>query len=343
MRKNLKAHIILVNKSKQFNYLMHNQMKKLIIGLIAVLLILASSYYYFKGTPKYSLWQAKKAIQDHDSISFNKYVDVDRIVNSLTDEGSKSIESEINASADSLGELGKGLVKAFLPAMKDGLKNSINKSIEEISDGKQNAFAEAKIKEIKQEGKSANVILLNSKNEEIRLSMIKTPEGYWKVVGVNFDDFKKTNPEATDAKKIADDEKKKKAEEENQKYEKLRGIISVEATEKTFIPSDYMKGTYDDYILMKFNFVNHSDKNIKGFQGKLRFLDMFGNEISSNPLKYELGINSGETKEYVAKKTYNQFSDEDKQLRNSELGSMKYEWLPSTVIYEDGTKEVVVD
>lgn len=317
-------------------------MKKLILIPIAVIVILGASYYYFEGTPRYSLWQTKKAIQDHDSISFNKYVDVDRIVNSLTDEGSKSIESEMNSSSDSLGELGRGMIKAFLPMFKDSLKNSINKSIEEISNGNKNAFAEAKIKEIKQEGKSANIVLLNSKNEEIRLSMIQTPERYWKVVGVNFDDFKKSNPEATDTKKIAEDEKKKKAEEENQKYEKLRSIISVETKEKTFISSDYMKGTYDDYIQIKFNFTNHSDKNIKGFQGKMIFLDMFGNEISSNPLKYELGINSGETKEYLANKRFNQFLEEDKQLKNTDLINMKYEWLPSTIIYEDGTKDEVV-
>lgn len=265
-------------------------------------------------------------------------------MDNLTDEGSKSIETEMNSSADSLGELGKGMITAFLPMLKDGLKNSINKSIEEISDGKQNAFAEAKIKEIKQEGKSANITLLNTKNEEIRLSMVQTPERYWKVVGVNFDDFKKVNPDATNTKKIAEDEKNKKAEEEKQKYEKLRSIISVEATEKTFVPSDFMKGTYDDYILIKFNFTNHSDMTIKGFQGKVRFLDMFGNEITSNPLKYELGINSGETKEYVGKKDYNQFMDEDKQLKDSELSNIKIEWLPSTIIYEDGTKdEVAVD
>jgi|GEM_PF-1251914 len=316
-------------------------MKKIILGVVVALIILGSSYYYFKGTPRYSLYQTKKAIQDHDSITFNKYVDVDRIVDNLTDEGSKSIETEMNSSADSLGELGKGMVKAFLPMLKGGLKNSINKSIEEISDGKQNAFAEAKIKEIKQEGKSANITLLNTKNEEIRLSMVQTPERYWKVVNVNFDDFKKVNPEATDTKKIADDEKKKKAEEENQKYEKLRNIISIEIMDKSFVPSSYMKGTYDDYITLKFNFTNKSDKNIKGFQGNVKFLDMFENEISSNPLKYEDGVKSGETKEYVASKRYNQFMEEDKQLKSADLSNMKFEWLPSTIIFEDGTKEAI--
>lgn len=54
-------------------------MKKIILGVVVVLIIFGSSYYYFKGTPRYSLYQTKKAIQDHDSITFNKYVDVDRI------------------------------------------------------------------------------------------------------------------------------------------------------------------------------------------------------------------------------------------------------------------------
>lgn len=322
--------------------------KKIIIGAIALVLVLGGAYYYFTGTPRYSLWQAKKAIQDHDSTTFNKYVDVDRIVTSLTDEGFKSVENEMNSSANSLGALGKGLVTAFLPALKVGLKESINKSIEEISDGKQNAFAEAKVKEVKQEGKSANVILLNSKNEEIRLSMIQTPERYWRVVGVNFDDFKKVNPEATDTKKIAEDEKikkdeekKQKEEEEKQKYEKLKSVISVEPTEKKFIPSDWAKRIYDDYIVIKFNFTNHSDKTVKGVQGKMKFLDMFGNEISTNTLKYELPIKPGETKEYLASKSYNQFMDEDKKLKDADLGNIQYEWLPSMIIYEDGTKEEV--
>ena len=68
---------------------------------------------------------------------------------------------------------------------------------------------------------------------------------------------------------------------------------------------------------------------------------MFGNEISSSPLKYEEGIASGESREYVAQKKYNQFLEEDKQLRNADLSNAKYEWLPSTIIYEDGTKDEV--
>jgi len=317
-------------------------MKKIILILVAIVLILGSFYYYFKGTPRYSLYQAKKAIQKHDSFSFNKYVDVDRVVNGLTDEGFKSVEGEMNSSADALGELGKDLAKAFLPALKDGLKNSINKSIEEISDGEQNAFVEMKIKELKREGKSANVTLLNAKNEEIRLNMVQTPERYWKVVGVNFDDFKKVNPEATDAKKIAEDEKKKKEEEENKKYEKLRSVISIEILEKKFIPSDIMNGRYEDYIAFKFKFTNNSDKNTKGFQGKLKFLDMFGDEIASSSLKYEEAVNRGETKEYIAQKSYNQFMEEDEKLKNVELSNVKYEWFPSTILYEDGTKDEII-
>lgn len=60
-------------------------------------------------------------------------------------------------------------------------------------------MAAMKIKDVLKEGKSANVTLKNSDNEELRLQMIKVPEGYWKIVSVNLDDFKKISPDALKA------------------------------------------------------------------------------------------------------------------------------------------------
>lgn len=170
-------------------------MKKVSISFLAIIIIAGASYYYFIGTPRYSLYQAKKSIQNHDSISFNKYVDVDRVVDGMINEVSKSTENEMDSSTNSWNELGKGLVNAMLPSLKDGLKNKINQSVEEISADKQNALLDAKIEEIVQEGKSANVMLINAKDEKIHLRMIQSPERYWKVVGIEFDDFKKISPE----------------------------------------------------------------------------------------------------------------------------------------------------
>lgn len=166
-------------------------MKKIIITLLsAIALAIGGGYYYFTGTPTYSLYQLKKAIGSHDSTAFNQYVDIDRVIGDLLTEATKEMNSELEDNPFA------GLAKTFLLSMKDELKSKVNKSIEKISSGKEGGFSEVSIKDIKREGKSANVVLINSKNEEIRLSMVKVSDGYWKIVSVNLEDFKKLNPDA---------------------------------------------------------------------------------------------------------------------------------------------------
>lgn len=171
--------------------------KKIIIGAIVLVMVLGGAYYYVRGTPRYSLYQTRKAVLNHDSISFNKYVDVDRIASGLLDKASQSLDDEMGKQDNPFGGLGEGIFQAMMPALKEQLKSHINESIEEISDGNQNSVAGGKvsIKEIKQEGKSANVTILNDKNEEIHLNMVQTPDRYWRIVGINLDDFKKISPD----------------------------------------------------------------------------------------------------------------------------------------------------
>lgn len=170
--------------------------KKIIIGVIILVLIIGGAFYYIKGTPKYSLYQIKKSVQNHDSITFNKYVDVDRITSGLMDTAVQSFDEEMKKEDNPFGELGNGILQAMMPALKDELKSNINKSIEEISEGKDNKYVKTKVKEVIKEGKSAKITLENSDNEIIRLDMIQTPKRYWQVVGINFDDFKKISPDA---------------------------------------------------------------------------------------------------------------------------------------------------
>lgn len=312
--------------------------KKVIGGVLLAVLVASGSYYYFMGTPRYSLYHTRKAIRNHDSATFNKYVDVERVATGILEESTKGMEEE----ASEENGFAQGLMNAFMPALKETLKESVNKSIEEISEGEENKLADAKIKEIKREGKSTKATIVNQENEELRISMVKTPERYWRVVGIDVEDFKKISPDSTNIEKVKENEKKQKEEEEKQKYEKLRGIVSLELKEKSFIPSDFMKGTYEDLIVLGLNFTNHSDRNIKGIQGQIRLLDIFGNEIMSPRLRYDQGVNAGETKEYNISTSYNQFIQEHKKIKDTALGDLKYEWFPTTILYEDGSKEEVV-
>ncbi|NTW15333.1 MAG: DUF2939 domain-containing protein [Candidatus Moranbacteria bacterium] len=329
--------------------------KPTVLGIVAVVLVILglSVAYYFVGTPTYSLYRLGKAIKNHDSETFNRYVDVDRVVDSLFVTASEDIDKEADSvSSDSdlgmFSELGKNIAMMFASSMKTAIKESINRSIEEISSGDDTKIANFDIREVRREGKAAKAVLANDQGETIEINMVQSNERYWRIVGVNFDDFKKINPDAVDAKKVAEEQEQRAAEQakaeaeaERKKFDVLRAVISLDVTEKTFIPSDIYRGTYQDFIGMSLKITNHSDKAVRGFQGKLKFMDMFDNEISTNPIKYEQAIKADESVNYSVTKDYNQFIDEDNQLKNTELSSLKYEWMPDTIIYEDGTKERV--
>jgi hypothetical protein len=59
------------------------------IGAVLSTLVLASvaavGYWVFTGTPTYSLWQTKRAMERHDLGTFRKYVDVRGVSRALVD------------------------------------------------------------------------------------------------------------------------------------------------------------------------------------------------------------------------------------------------------------------
>ncbi|MBT8406279.1 MAG: DUF2939 domain-containing protein, partial [Deltaproteobacteria bacterium] len=57
--------------------------KFLTITVALLVVVLAGGFYYFTGTPRYSLYKLGRAVKNHDSAEFHKYVDVDRIVDHL--------------------------------------------------------------------------------------------------------------------------------------------------------------------------------------------------------------------------------------------------------------------
>ena len=57
--------------------------------LLLLVVALAGGYLYYQnfvGSPKYSLLQAHKAMENHDMEAFEKYVDVPSVTGSLIDQ-----------------------------------------------------------------------------------------------------------------------------------------------------------------------------------------------------------------------------------------------------------------
>jgi len=218
------------------------------IGIIVLFGVIGGGYYWISGTPQYSLYQIGRAVENRDSETFYKYVDIDSVVNSFTDWAWKEMEEMMAEEKPedewaSWGyELGKGFAELMMPAMKErikeGLRSEITKTIEGTEEGMQEAFKKISYKDIKIErsGKIANVEILNFLESDIslKLKMRQATERYWKVVEIN--------PEMLESMGIEEKEeiKEEKTKEEIQKEALLKYLSGVSsATENIVKASRY--------------------------------------------------------------------------------------------------------
>ncbi|MEW6615011.1 MAG: DUF2939 domain-containing protein [Thermodesulfobacteriota bacterium] len=161
-------------------------MKKISIigGFLIVVAIVG--FLYVKGTPQYSLYQFRNAVENHDADTAIKYFDVDSIVDNLMTDFMKEEEAKKPKNGwEAMGQnFARGLMVLMLPRMKEAMKGQLKTAITTPSDDK---TAVKDIKkgsisdfEIKTEGKMA--IVSRKDDPKVKFKMVKTPEGYWKIV-----------------------------------------------------------------------------------------------------------------------------------------------------------------
>jgi len=206
-------------------------MKKIIIVIISFLIfigLICGLFYYISGTPKYSINKFIKAIENRDSINFNKYADTERIFRNFIED----------ASQESI--LGESLIQNT----KEKIQNDINKSIENPSDELQAKAKNIKIKEIKKNGKTAKVILKNDNNDSLEMDLIQTSDRYWKIVKININDYASIFQKTTITLAVTDseiniDEFKKKilGKNEEQLKEILRKYPQIKKINIEYYPS----------------------------------------------------------------------------------------------------------
>jgi len=117
----------------------------------------------------------------------------------------------------------------------------------------------------------------------------------------------------------------------------LRKTISFSVYEKTFQASDIMSGRYSDYVVIKCAYENKSQKDVRAFTGSVRFTNLFGKLIFESGLTISDPVAAGEKGNWTGTIEYNQFVDEHKSLRNTKLEDMKVVWLPSQILFADGS------
>ena len=120
-------------------------------------------------------------------------------------------------------------------------------------------------------------------------------------------------------------------------HAQLRGDILLTVGSKDFMAADYQSGRLEDAINFTCAYQNNSKKNIRAFTGTIRFNDLFGKKIEDVHMTITDPVKAGDTGYWSGSTHFNQFIDENVQLKNTSLSDMKVEWMPSSIIYSDGS------
>ncbi len=155
----------------------------LLIVLSILVLLAGGTFLFMKGTPRYSLYQFRQAILNRDGETALKYLDIDSIVDNMMKEVLAKEEPAPRTEWEAAGRnLGKVMVMAMAPAMKETLKSTMKTSLTSADKSNLDNLKKGSIwdLDIKTDGNTA--IVTPKGDPSVNFRMAKTGEGYWKIV-----------------------------------------------------------------------------------------------------------------------------------------------------------------
>ena len=168
--------------------------KILLIGLACAVAIMAlvSGYLYARQTPRYSLYQLKKALLARDMEAINFYADLDGIADKMVERifakatGGNDRQEESGGRGNRL----KDMLREYLPSVKRDFKEQSKKQLlSYLDDEKWRQALESTsvwMLTIEEEGNSARVLI----DKKPRFFVTRVAEGHWRITEIVFNDKK---------------------------------------------------------------------------------------------------------------------------------------------------------
>jgi hypothetical protein len=154
-------------------------------GVVFVIVVLGA-YAYIRTTPRYSLYQLKSALENHDPERALLFIDIDSIVDNLLRDALLKQDPAPKNEWEKMGQnFGKSLALMMAPAMKETLKSRFKSaiaSVDEKNDLQKIKSAGLWDGEITVSGGSATVTFKD--DATIKFRMIKSQNGYWKITEI---------------------------------------------------------------------------------------------------------------------------------------------------------------
>lgn len=174
-------------------------MKKVIAvisaGLVLCLLTGGLLYINWKRSPVYSIKQAGKAWYSHDKALFEKYVDLDALLDNVIDRYmDDAIKENAEETDPDMQVFAMGIAGFLKPMVVSMAKEMVVASIEPANEAEAQAETEKdinlkRVKTLSKEGDRASVEIIVSDpetGEEIRLVLgLSKAEGFWKIDDVS--------------------------------------------------------------------------------------------------------------------------------------------------------------
>lgn len=109
-----------------------------IIGTLVTILIVAIGFYYFVGTPQYSMWQLKQATIHQDTDKAMRFINIDKLIDNVWPKFTSAMMTEATKQEDPFGMLGTmlglGLIENMKPMLKEQIISGIKGTITGESD-----------------------------------------------------------------------------------------------------------------------------------------------------------------------------------------------------------------
>ena len=112
--------------------------------------------------------------------------------------------------------------------------------------------------------------------------------------------------------------------------------VEVIVTDKKSLAENYSAGRYSPRVEMTFQIKNNTDKDIKGIQGVLTIMDLFGDEIQSLNCDFTgITVPAGGTAEKSGLGfDVNQFMDDDVKVYNEDFEDLKFSYEVTSIVYK---------
>lgn len=115
------------------------------------------------------------------------------------------------------------------------------------------------------------------------------------------------------------------------KIERPNIIITVP---KIFHPKRYMG---EEYVVIEQVITNNTSQTISGIKGTLKSYDMFGEQLKDFEVNETKDLAPGQSRD-IGGEYFSGMDNTLQKMADTDINKMKFEFVPSLIIYADGTK-----